>query len=293
MTSQPDVGIDPRTRPHIGIFAIWAIFTMAGCAHAQPAATPGPGPRIVSLAPSLTEIAYAIGCGGELVADTTFDDYPAEATKLPHVADLAHVDLERLAAANATVVVALHDQEREGGLIERTVGIPVAYLPNRTFDDLYADIDGVGTACGMSGAASALAGKLRARVEAIAAAAPPPADRPRVLYVLGLPGFSVGKRSYLDEVISLAGGVNVAHGVDQPYPDLDPEAIAASDPDVVIVAKDTPFGADVRAREPWHSLAAVRAGRVYSPPDDDIIERPGPRIVDGIEWLAVVLKEGR
>jgi iron complex transport system substrate-binding protein len=261
-----------------------------GCADrtAPPAAT-GP-PRIVTLAPSLTEIAYAIGCGGELVGDTSFDDYPAQARRLPHVADLVHVDLERLALVAPSTVVALHDQERQGAQIVHSLGLAVAYLPNRTFEDLYADIAGVGAACGKAADASALSERIRSRIAAIVASAPRDRARPRVLYLLGLPGYTVGKDSYLDEVIRLAGGANVAGDVDQPYPDLDAESIVALDPEVIVVAKDTPFGPDVRSREPWRDLAAVRDGRVYSPPDDDIIERPGPRIVEGIAWLAGVLR---
>ena len=109
--------------------------------------------------------------------------------------------------------------------------------------------------------------------------------RPRVLFLLGLPGFTVGKGTFLDDVIQASGGINVAGTIDQPYPNLSDESIAALDPDVIVVGRDVPFGADVRAREPWRSLRAVREGNVKTPPDDDIIERPGPRIVQGVAWL--------
>ena len=268
-----------------------ANFALVGCAKNAPigaGSAHGP-PRIVSLAPSLTEIAYAIGCGAQLVGDTRYDDYPPAATKLPHVADLVQVDLERVAALAPTSVIALHDEEREGSEITARLRIPVVYLPNRNLDDLYADIDGVGRACGLETAATDLDAELRAKIAAIVLRAKASTPRPRVLYLLGLPGFTVGKSSYLNDLIELAGGDNVAAHIDQPYPNLGAEAILAMNPDVLIVGHDVPFGPDVRAREPWRSINAVRNGRIATPPNDDIIERPGPRVVQGLAWLASAL----
>jgi len=241
--------------------------------------------RIVSLAPSLTEIAYAIHCDDELIGDTTFDDYPPAAKKLPHIADLSHVDLEALAKLRPTTVLALHDEEKEGSEIRERLGVPVTYLPNRGIDDVFADIAGVGKACGTTLYADEQTTMLRTGIRLIAAKAAHETAKPRVLFLLGLPGFTAGKSSYLDDLIRLAGGVNVAGDVDQAYPDLSGEAIVAMQPDVIVVGREVPFGEDVRSREPWHSLAAVRSGRVEISPDDDILERPDPRIVEGLAWL--------
>jgi iron complex transport system substrate-binding protein len=274
------------------MFALVAsLSALAACAHGRihSSATEEPatrGPRIISLAPSLTEIAFAIGCGDSLVADTTYDDYPPAAKDMPHVADLTHADLERIAELHPSVVIAVHDQEHEGGPIQGRLGIPVTYLPNRNLDDLYADIAGVAKACDRAPQGAALAAQIRQELKRIVARPLTTAHRPRVLFLLGLPGFTVGKSSYINDLITLAGGENIAGEVDQPYPDLSAEAILRADPDVIIVSKDTPFGPDVRAREPWRSLRAVQRGRVVRPPNDSIIERNGPRVVDGLEWLS-------
>jgi len=263
-----------------------AVAAAAATGCIRPSTTPASSAsRIVSLAPSLTEIAYAIGCGDELVGDTRYDDYPEAARLLPHVADLTHVDLELLTKLRPTAVLALHDQEKEGSEIGQTLNIVVAYLPNRGLSDLYADIAGVGSICNRQSQAAALAADIKSRTEAIAARARSSGSRPRVLFLLGLPGFTAGKHSYLNDLIELAGGVNVAGEIDQAYPDLSGESIVAMNPDVIVVTKDVPFGADVRAREPWRSVNAVRRGRIAVPPDDDILERPGPRIVEGLTWL--------
>ncbi len=277
------------------VLACALLVAAAGCARAPagaPASTTS-APRLVSLAPSLTEIAYALGCGPSLVGDTRYDDYPPQARTLPHVADLSHVDLELLARLRPTKLLALHDEEKEGGEASRALGVDAVYLQNRGLDDLYIDISGVGAACGRAPQAARLASTIRSRLGAIHADAlrrRGASRAPRVLFLLGLPGFTAGRGSYLDDVITVAGGSNVAGDVDQPYPDLSTESIAAFDPDVIVVSRDVPFGADVRAREPWRSLRAVRAGRVETPPDDDILERPGPRIVEGASWLAQAIR---
>lgn len=249
--------------------------------------------RIVSLAPSLTEIAYALGCGPRLVADTTYDDYPAAARSLPHVADLVDVDLERLRRLSPTAVIALHDQEREAAPIRSRLGVDVAFLPNRTLSDLFTDIEGVGSVCGMPTAARTLAASLRARIAAVAQRSSRLRPRPRVLFLLGLPGFSAGSGTFLDDLIRLAGGQNVAGAVTAPYPDLNAEALLQMDPEVIVVAREAQFSAAVRAQEPWRSMRAVKTGRVVSPPSDDILERNGPRIVLGLEWLASAIHPGK
>jgi len=267
------------------------VAAVAGCTQSSLSdANHATTPRVISLAPSLTEIAFAVGCGGALIGDTAFDDYPAAAKTLPHVGDLVHADLERIAQLSPTIIVALHDQEREGSAITAHLHVPVVYLPNRNIRDLYADIDGVAAACQKQSQGAALSARLRARIERIAEQAARNRVHPRVFYLLGLPGFTAGKRSFLNDAIALAGGINVAGTVDQPYPNFGEEAILRADPDVIIVSKSVGFGPDVRAHEPWHSLKAVRDGKVLSPPNDSILERDGPRIVDGVEWLSVALR---
>jgi len=266
------------------------IAMMSSCApHPPPSSGPAGEPRLISLAPSLTEIAYAVGCGPYLVGDTAYDDYPAAARALPHVGDVRTADLERVAQLRPTGVLALHDEEAEASPIEHRLGVPVEYLPNRDLRDLDDDIIGVGRACRRQAQAAKLKDLLDHRIAAIRARALKSASHSRVLYLLGLPGYAAGPHSFLNDMIVAAGGVNVAASAVEPYPDLSAEAIVKMDPDVIIVARDTPFGADARAREPWRSLRAVRLGRVLRPPSDDIMERDGPRIVDGLDWLQKTL----
>lgn len=270
----------------IAFAGVALLLAASSCApHMPQSRTSSAPPRLISLAPSLTEIVYALGCGPHLVGDTAYDDYPSAARALPHVGDVRTADLERVAQLRPSAVLALHDEEAEASPIEHRLGVPVIYLPNRDLSDLDGDILGVGRACGRQTQAARLKEDLDRRIAAIRArslASQPPV---RVLYLLGLPGYAAGPHSFLNDMIVAAGGVNVAAAADEPYPNLSAEAVVKMDPDVVVVARDTPFGADVRAREPWRSLRAVRLGRVLRPPSDDIMERDGPRIVDGLAWL--------
>lgn len=260
-----------------------------GCAAERTIVPATRNPRVVSLAPSLTEIAFAVGCGSQLIGDTVYDDYPAQAKRLPHVADLVHADLERLAQVSPTTILALHDQEREGQQITARLGIPVSYMPNRRLSDLFADITGVGKACGRADNAARLSAALARRIAAVAARTRKVAKRPRVLYLLGLPGYTTGKSSYITDLLDAAGAVNVAATIDQPYPNLSAEQIVALDPDVLIVSNSVQFDAAVRQQPPWSELRAVKAGHILRPPNDDTLERNGPRVVDGLEWLARAL----
>jgi len=280
--------------------ALWAV-TAALCAACGQHDGAGPRPlpsisgargaRIVTLAPSLTEIVYAIGCGDMLVADTSYDDYPAAARRMPHVADLVNVDLERLSALRPTEVLALHDEEREAAPIGARLHVTVRYLPNRNLDDLFVDIADVGRACGMPAAAAGLARSLQARIAAVARTASRYRDRPSVFFLLDLPGFTAGSRSFIDDLIRLAGGRNTAGGIAQAYPDVSTEALLTMDPQVLVVARDADFGPTVQASEPWRSIRAVRDGRIVRPPSDDIIERNGPRVVEGLEWLVKAIHQ--
>ena len=277
-----------RTRCLRALFAVCAGWT-AGLflAAAAPAASAG---GVVSLAPSLTEIAYAIGCGPQLVADTTYDDYPAAARRLPHVADLVQVDLERIAVLEPRIVLALHDQEREGAPLQTRLGLHVVYLPNRGLPDLFKDITAVGSACDRRDGAAKLAASLQRRLTRLHAQTQRYHSRPKVFVLLDLPGFTAGKNSFLDDLVRLAGGVNVTGGINQPYPNVSAEWLLDTQPDVIIVSRATPFGAAVRATQPWRGLRAVQRGRVFSPPSDDIVQRNGPRIVDGLAWLAGIIR---
>jgi cobalamin transport system substrate-binding protein len=252
--------------------------------------------RIVSLAPSNTEIVCALGACDRLVGVTDFDDYPAEVADLDHVVIQAQVDVERVVAAEPDLVLAAGNEITPSTVIEQLEGLDMTVLVvyPETLDEVYGDIELVGEALDANDAADDIVAGMEDRVEAVVAAVAG-ADRPRTLYeVFYAEGslYTAGEGSFLASLVDLAGAEPVtgdAQGV------LSSEDLVAADPQLVLLggASYDPSLADpdvalqtVAARPGWGDLAAVRDGQVVPYLDDIVTTRPGPRIVDGLEALA-------
>lgn len=252
--------------------------------------------RIVSLAPSSTEIVCALDACDRLVGVTDFDDYPPEVADVDDVVISAQVDVERVVAAEPDLVLAAGNEITPTSVIEQLVGLDltVLVLYPETLDEVYADIELVGTALGVTTTATDLTDAMRARVEEIVAALAD-SERPRTLYeVFYAEGttYTAGEGSFLASLLDLAGAEPVtgdAQGL------IAPEDLVAADPQLILLgtASYDPTLADaeaalstVAARPGWDALSAVTDGRVVPYTDDIVTTRPGPRIVDGLEALA-------
>lgn len=257
---------------------------LAGC-HRPHAPSPR-AQRVVSLAASSTEIVFALGGGALLVGVDQFSDFPAEARALPRVGSELQPSVERILALRPDVAL-LATTANSGALaaeLER-LGVRVVVSRADTLDDVYADIARIAAAVGRDPAP--LLTRLRARVAAVGqrVAARP---RPKTLVVVWTDPLSVaGGRSFVDDAIAAAGGLDVAADSPLPYPQYSIERLLARAPDVIVVGShgDAPSLAPLLAHP---SLPAVRDRRVYRI-DQDLLFRPGPRLVDGIEALARVL----
>jgi iron complex transport system substrate-binding protein len=245
--------------------------------------------RVVTLAPSLTDVVIALGHADRLAGVTRYDDAPA-AAKLPRVGGFLDPNVEAVLALRPDLVLWMTD----GGAlaaIERlaALGVPVLALPIVAVDDVYAAAALIGAALGDPEAGERLARDLRRDVEALRARAAK--LRPvRVLFVVGRdPLVVAGPGSYPDEVLRLAGAVNVAHGA-RPWPVYPLEKAIADDPEVVVDAAvlEAPEGIARLA-----AIPAVRRGRVHRLRDDGAL-RPGPRLPAALaELLAALHPEAR
>ncbi|MCX7971347.1 MAG: helical backbone metal receptor [Negativicutes bacterium] len=243
-----------------------------------------PATRIVSLSPAYTEIVFALGAGEQLLADTDYCDYPAVARDKPHVGGFYNPDIERIVALEPDAVLA--DRAFHQPVIARlrAAGIRVWDFDTGSLSDIAGTIDAIGRLTGREPAAAALlAGVDTAR-------RPAAANRPRVFVQLqSQPLITAGRQSYIDDLISAAGGANVAGEKQRPYTVCDIEDLYRWQPDIYIIA-GKPSSSD-RAfvdRPAARDIRAVASGRVYWI-DDDLIGRPGPRVYEALAEMRQII----
>ena len=249
--------------------------------------------KIVSLTPAATEILYAIGAGPRVVAKVEdLANYPPEAASLPVVATFQGVDVEKIVAANADLVVSGGAPFGQGPAVEqlRRANIPVLVVAPATLADVLKNIQLIGSATGDSGAATALAASMTADFDAIRSATAG-LDHPKVFYEIDATSkiFTAATGSLLEEMLKSAGADPVTTGSPTAY-DIAIETLVQADPTLILLG-DSAYGVtadQVKARPGWDTISAVKSGNIKAV-DDIVITRPGPRLVDGLRALAVAI----
>jgi len=247
--------------------------------------------RIVSLAPSNTEVLYALGLGDRVVGVTEYCDYPPEAKQKPKIGGFANIDLEKVIGLDPDLVLAtnIHVGAVVSELQKR--GVTVVVVEPKNVDDVLAEITFVGKITATSDAAAKLIAQMKTRIDAIAAKTATAKTKPRVFYEIDKSLYTPGPGSFLDDMIIKAGGVNIASDAQSAYPQLSLESFVLKDPEVIFLG-DHPFGETpdtVKARPGWANISAVKNGRIVPVVDVNIVSRPGPRLVEGLELIARAL----
>lgn len=247
--------------------------------------------RIVSAAPSNTEILFALGAGDRVVGVTQFCDYPEEAKSRPKIGDLKP-NLEAIIALQPDLVMGISGMPTEVLAGLESAKVPVIIWSPQQFDGVLRNIELTGRAVGAEAAATRIVQDMRTRWDAVAAKARTATRRPRTLYELDATDptkpYAAGAGNFVDAMITAAGGVNVAASTGQTWPQLSLEAVVSLDPEVVVLG-DSAFGvtAESVARRPgWRQLTAVQRGALVPVPDSNLTTRPGPRLVQGLELIA-------
>ena len=255
-----------------------------------------PAQRVVSLAPSNTEILFAIGAGAQVVGRDETSDYPAEAQSLPTVGGWSGFSAESIVALQPDLVLGQGDGFTSPELAAslESLGLTVYVVPNpHTLEDMYVNLQTVAALTGHEANATALVDSLKARVAALDAKIATVSERPTIYYETATEpskSYTVGPGSFIDGLIKRAGGTNAAGQLDGQWLTLGFEEVIALNPQVIILG-DANYGESaetVAARPGWDVLSAVKNGMVF-PIDDNLISRPGPRQVDGLEALAKLL----
>jgi len=277
-----------RTLPRLICLLLWLVLpSLAGAPR-----------RIVSTAPSITEILFALGLGSRVVAVTSYCHYPPGGERLPRIGSYTAPNLEKIVELQPDLVII---QENPIGLrskLER-LGLRVLELPHMSVDDILESIRLVAQQAGVPERGQILASRLQQSLSKLEQTTRP-LPRRRVLFVVGrTPGqlqqlIVAGGSSYLNALIRVAGGRNVFEDTPVAYPRVSLEAVLARDPEVIIDASTigSPQGHNARRLiEDWQqlrSLAATRAGRIHAV-FSDLFVVPGPRMVLAARALAQLL----
>jgi len=249
---------------------------------------PVPITRMVTLAASLTEIVFALGQGDRLVGVEQFSDFPPEARNLPKVGSYINPDVERVVALRPDLVLAIKDGNPYHSVARlEGLGLPVYAVDPRNLEGVIKTVVELGELLGAQEAAARLAADLTRRWQRLKALTAGLAVRPRVFFQIGtVPIVAVGSNTFLDELITTAGGINLTAGK-VPYPRFSPEQVVALRPDIIVITSMTRGEVFDRVKESWRRwprLPAVRDNRIHLV-DSDLVDRPSPRLFDGLEAL--------
>lgn len=253
---------------------------------------PAPPKRLIALAPNLTEILYALGLGERVVGVTNHCNYPPEASLKPKVGSYIHLNVEKIISLAPDLVIGTVDGNERNVLdLLQQARIKVFFVNPRNVRQAIETISTVGLVCGLPETARYLSDQLTTRVDRILEAT---AGREKPLVFLQIniqPIMTVNRNTVHHDLIHLAGGDNMTADEPVTYPRISLEEVIRRKPEVILVSSMEREGRFEKARQDWlqwTSIPAVQKGRVHLI-DSDVIDRPSPRVVDGLEIMAKLL----
>ncbi len=252
-----------------------------------------PAARIISLAPSNTEILFAIGAGSQLVGRDSYSDFPKEAKDVQEIGGPSFGSSKELITKLQPDLILAADINSPDQVTEfEKLGMTVFYLKNpKDISGLFANIETVGQLTGHVDEAASLVNSLKVRVSAVDSAVAKSTSQPKVFYEVDgsdpAKPWTTGPGSFMDTMIKQAGGVNAGEKLPMEWAQISQEELIIQSPDIILLG-DAKYGVTaetVKQRAGWDAIKAVKDGRIIEF-DDDLVSRPGPRLVDGLEALA-------
>jgi iron complex transport system substrate-binding protein len=246
--------------------------------------------RIVSLAPSNTELLFAVGAGDRVVGVTDYCNYPynftawIEAGNMTSIGNYWNPSIEPIIALSPDLILASGDASEEAASKLRNLGYNVLLLDAENLNDVLNDIFIVGRATNQSDQASALVTSLRTRIDTVANLAANASSTPKVYdEIWNDPLMAAGPRTFISDLIALAGGENIFDDAASQWPVVSSESVITKNPDIILS-----LSTDISTRSGWSSINAVKNNKIYQINDDEF-SRPGPRLIDALEDLAKIV----
>jgi iron complex transport system substrate-binding protein len=248
--------------------------------------------RIISLAANLTEILYYLGLEDRVVGVTNFSNYPPAALEKPRVGSYVNLNVEKIISLSPDLVIGTRDGNSSGdvALLEQA-GISVFIVNPRSVESVISSVARIGTICGIPEKADSMAADLTRRLESVRSAIQYKKKPLVFLQINIVPIMTVNKTTVHNDLIRLAGGVNMTADEPITYPRISVEEVIRREPEVIIISSMERGGRFEKAKKDWMqwtSLPAVKNKRVCLI-DSDLIDRPSPRIIDGLEAMARII----
>lgn len=246
--------------------------------------------RIVSLAPSLTEIVFELGAGEQLVGVTNYCTYPPEAQKKDRIGDFVTPNIEKIVSLKPDVVLA--EQWTSTKIVSRLRGAGLRVLETlspKSLAEIYQVIREVGTAVGKHDRVQALITEMQERVRAIEERGKRFPRRPTIYIEIDLPSWTVGRNSFINEAVYLCGARNVFEDVERPALQVSKEIVIERDPQMILSFEAS--AAEIGRRPGWNQVDAVRNGKIIHGFDQNLLAHGNHRLVDGMEDLQARLSE--
>ncbi len=239
--------------------------------------------RIVSLSPAMTEILFALGSGNNIVGVTTFCNYPEAAKRIYKIGDFSNPSVERIVGLKPDLVILnLPEQMRIKKQLEK-LQINIFVSSPTSLEEIYKEIIEIGKIVKKEHNADSLVNHMRMNIKLIESM-----KRKSVYIELSpRPIVTIGKKSYLNELLELAGGRNIFADLDKDYPIVSQEEIIRRNPDIIILLHPE----NIEQRTGWRTIAAIKNKKVYTDIDEDYLMRPAPRIVKGFKELKRIIHE--
>lgn len=252
----------------------------------------GPAQAIISLAPSSTELLFEVGAGDQVIAREDFSNYPEAVLALPSIGNTQEHNLEEIVRLQPDLVLAADVNAPEQIKAIEDLGITVFSLGNPTdLDGLYENMRIVATLTGHEAETEAWIENAKARVADLQEILQQAETTPTVFYELDSTDpakpWTSGSGTFIDTLITMAGGQNIASGMNTAWAQYSQEELILQDPQIILLG-DAMWGITpemVSSRPGWEQINAVVENRVL-PFNDDLVSRPGPRLIDGFEALA-------